>query len=404
MKAVILIGGPNKGTRFRPLSLDVPKPLFPIAGKPMIYHHIEACAQLAGFKEVLLLGYYNEALFTQFAEETSKELNIKIRYINEVNVLGTAGGLYHFRNQILEDNPSHIFVLHADLCCAFPLKDLLEFHKGHGGVCSIMSTKVPREYAHHYGCLVKDETSNELLHYTEKPESFVSELINCGVYCFSAGFFDIIGNVMAEIKSKQPSPYELELLGERNGAMRLEQDIFEPLAGTKSIFVFQYNGFWRQIKNAGASVYATDLYTKHYAKVKPQLLAPPSETITGNVVVHPTAEIHPSARIGPNVTIGANVKIGKGVRIAHSIILDGTEIKDRAAILYSILGWESSVGAWTRIEGIPNYTPFLYHQEKRQGITIFGKGAGANREIIVRNCIVMPHKTLDHSHFNEILL
>lgn len=224
---------------------------------------------------------------------------------------------------------------------------------------------------------------------------------------------------MSQISSKQRSEYELyvilleekfdlhirrELLGERNGAMRLEQDIFEPLAGTKSIFVYQYNGFWRQIKNAGASVYCNDLYTKHFAKVKPQLLAPQSETIVGNVIVHPTAEIHPSARIGPDVSIGANVKIGKGVRIAHSIILDGSEIKDRAAILYSILGWESTVGQWTRVEGIPNYTPFLYNQEKRQGITIFGKGAGANREIIVRNCIVMPHKTLDHSHFNEILL
>ncbi len=42
---VILVGGPSKGTRFRPLSLDLPKPLFPVAGRPMIYHHVEACAR-----------------------------------------------------------------------------------------------------------------------------------------------------------------------------------------------------------------------------------------------------------------------------------------------------------------------------------------------------------------------
>jgi len=186
--------------------------------------------------------------------------------------------------------------------------------------------------------------------------------------------------------------------------MRIEQDIFAPLAGSKGIYVYQHNGFWRQIKNAGSSVYCSDMYTKHYAKVKPHLLAPQSETVRGNVIIHPTAEIHPSARIGPDVTIGAGVKVGKGVRILHSIILDGAEIKDRACILYSIIGWESVVGMWTRIEGIPNYTPFLYNQDKRQGITIFGKGAVANREITVRNCIVMPHKALDHSHFNEILL
>lgn len=69
-------------------------------------------------------------------------LIVSFRYINEVDVLGTAGGLYHFRSQILEGNPGHIFVLHADICCSFPLQELLDFHKGHGKDCSIMSTKV----------------------------------------------------------------------------------------------------------------------------------------------------------------------------------------------------------------------------------------------------------------------
>jgi mannose-1-phosphate guanylyltransferase len=45
-KAVILIAGPQKGTRFRPLSLDVPKPLFPVAGRPIVQHHIEACSKV----------------------------------------------------------------------------------------------------------------------------------------------------------------------------------------------------------------------------------------------------------------------------------------------------------------------------------------------------------------------
>ena len=52
MKAVILIAGPQKGTRFRPLSLDLPKPLFPLAGSPMIAHHVEAAAAVPGVNEV----------------------------------------------------------------------------------------------------------------------------------------------------------------------------------------------------------------------------------------------------------------------------------------------------------------------------------------------------------------
>lgn len=51
MKAVILIGGPRVGTRFRPLSLELPQPLFPIAGSPWLQHHIEACTKVRYYKD-----------------------------------------------------------------------------------------------------------------------------------------------------------------------------------------------------------------------------------------------------------------------------------------------------------------------------------------------------------------
>eukprot|EP01112_Ceratiomyxa_fruticulosa_P012337 TRINITY_DN340_c1_g1_i11.p1 TRINITY_DN340_c1_g1~~TRINITY_DN340_c1_g1_i11.p1 ORF type:complete len:414 (+),score=62.20 TRINITY_DN340_c1_g1_i11:213-1454(+) len=408
--AIILVGGPTKGTRFRPLSLDLPKPLFPIAGRPMIYHHIEACiSQLKELNEIILLGFYKESQFTDFVNETSAALKIKIRYLNEIGILGTAGGLFHFRKEILCGSPANILILHSDICCTFPVADLLNFHRAHQRPCTIMGTKVPKEHANYFGCLVKDEQSNALLHYVEKPETFVSDLINAGMYCFDPSFLDEIGAVMGErvLKAKKeesglPQEYAEEAVHPEK--MQLEQHIFAPLAGSGRVMVFGYNGFWRQIKNAGASVYCNDLYTKYFARVKPEILTPPSASISGNVIVHPSAIIDPTAKIGPNVTIGANVKIGKGVRILHSIILEGAEIKDHACIMYTILGWGSSVGIWARVEGIPNYSPFLYARDKRQGITIFGAGAVAAREIIVRNCIVMPQKTLSQNYFNKILL
>ena len=54
-KAIILIAGPQRGTRFRPLSLDLPKPLFPVAGLPIVQHHIEALARVDGVKEVAMM-------------------------------------------------------------------------------------------------------------------------------------------------------------------------------------------------------------------------------------------------------------------------------------------------------------------------------------------------------------
>jgi mannose-1-phosphate guanylyltransferase len=59
LKAVIMIGGPSKGTRFRPLSMDIPKALFPIAGQPLVANHLRACAKVQGLKEVILLGFYD---------------------------------------------------------------------------------------------------------------------------------------------------------------------------------------------------------------------------------------------------------------------------------------------------------------------------------------------------------
>lgn len=242
--------------------------------------------------------------------------------------------------------------------------------------------------------------------------------------------------------------------------LRLEQDVFVPLAGNKRLYVYEYKGFWRQIKNAGmpilsflslfivsillslfrrfrcrmyrcfshlfffiisfsllyihffylpacvigASVYCNDLYTKHFANVNPTALAPPRKGIIGNVIIHPTASVDESAVLGPNVTIGAHAIIGRGVRISHSLILDRVEIKDRACVNYAILGWDSVVGGWARVEGIPNQTPHLYVNDKRQGVTIIGRESVVEREVMVRNCIVMPHKVMERSVSNEILL
>jgi mannose-1-phosphate guanylyltransferase len=80
VKAIILIGGPQKGTRFRPLSFQVPKPLFPIAGYPMIQHHIEACSRLPDCKEIIILGYYQPtAELKKFIQFAQKEHGVLIR-------------------------------------------------------------------------------------------------------------------------------------------------------------------------------------------------------------------------------------------------------------------------------------------------------------------------------------
>lgn len=191
LKAVILIGGPLKGTRFRPLSLDVLKPLFPIAGIPMIQHHIEACVRMEEVKEVLIIGFYPTAQMEAFVDQMQSQYKIKIQYLQEFTPLGTAGGMYHFRDQIGLGNPDGFFVMNGDICADFPLRSLYDFHKKQGeeALITIMSTEATRQQSLHYGCLVLNKTNGAVEHYVEKPSSYVSTFINCGVYVCSLDVF-----------------------------------------------------------------------------------------------------------------------------------------------------------------------------------------------------------------------
>ncbi|KAF9386798.1 Proteasome subunit alpha type-2 [Podila verticillata] len=411
-KAIILVGGPSRGTRFRPLSLNVPKPLFPVAGKPIISHHIAALSKVEGLKEILLIGFFEDNVFSSFLQDAAREYpNLHIRYLREYQSLGTAGGLYHFRDEILRGNPDQVFVLHADVACTFPLNAMKKAHEGHRGLCTILGTKVPRDSANNFGCLVAKPDTNEVLHYVEKPETFISNLISCGVYLFDCAIFDEIRKSLENKKENvETDIYGKEVFQDGN-KLRLEQDLLRPLAQSRKLFVYETKDFWRQIKTAGSAVPVNGLYLEQVLQSTPEKLAkniPGGPEIVGAVYIHPTARIDPNAKLGPNVSIGPNVIVGKGTRIRDSIILDNVDIKQNACILHAIIGWDSKVGCWSRVEGTPpsahNSTAVTKNGLKIQSVTILGKEVSVKDETIIRNCIVLPHKELKTSCENEIVM
>jgi mannose-1-phosphate guanylyltransferase len=80
LKGIILVGGASRGTRFRPLSLSIPKPLFPVAGKPLLYHPVKALSEVKGLSEILIIGFYESSVFTEFLNRAQAEFsNITIR-------------------------------------------------------------------------------------------------------------------------------------------------------------------------------------------------------------------------------------------------------------------------------------------------------------------------------------
>ncbi|KAL9439273.1 hypothetical protein AB3S75_024850 [Citrus x aurantiifolia] len=406
--AVIMVGGPTKGTRFRPLSLNVPKPLFPLGGQPMVHHPISACKRIPNLAQIYLVGFYEEREFALYVSSISNELRIPVRYLREDKPHGSAGALYNFRDLIMEDNPSHIFLLNCDVCCSFPLPEMLDAHRNYGGMGTILVIKVSAESASQFGELVADPDTNELLHYTEKPETFVSDLINCGVYVFTPDIFNAIQGVSSQRKDRENlrrvSSFEALQSATRNlttDFVRLDQDILSPLAGKKQLYTYETMDFWEQIKTPGMSLKCSGLYLAQFRLTSPNLLASgdgtKNATIIGDVYVHPSAKIHPTAKIGPNVSISANARIGAGVRLISCIILDGVEIMENAVVTNAIVGWKSSIGRWSRVQAEGDFNAKL-------GITILGEAVGVEDEVVVTNSIVLPNKTLNVSVHQEIIL
>uniref|UniRef100_M4CVC4 Uncharacterized protein n=1 Tax=Brassica campestris TaxID=3711 RepID=M4CVC4_BRACM len=446
--AVILVGGPTKdnsgpndlrvsdsvldlgsttGTRFRPLSLNIPKPLFPIAGQPMVHHPISACKRIPNLAQVYLVGFYEEREFALYVSAISNELKVPVRYLREDKPHGSAGGLYHFRNLIMEDNPSHIFLLNCDVCCSFPLPEMLEAHRKYGGIGTLLVIKVSPESASQFGELVADPVTNELLHYTEKPETFVSDRINCGVYVFTPEIFTAIRDVSSQRNDtatlRRVSSYEALQPATRIPAdfVRLDQDILSPLAGKKQLYTYETMDFWEQIKSPGMSLRCSELYLSQFRLTSPHMLASGDGTksaiVIGDVYIHPSAKVHPTAKIGPNVSISANARVGPGVRLISCIILDDVEIMENAVVTNAIVGWKSSIGRWSRVQACfsPLLILFMFVitllitqaegvYNSKLGVTILGDSVAVEDEVVVTSSIVLPNKTLNVSVQDEIIL
>ncbi|WCJ36023.1 Mannose-1-phosphate guanyltransferase alpha [Euphorbia peplus] len=406
--AVIMVGGPTKGTRFRPLSLNVAKPLFPLAGQPMVHHPISACKRIPNLAQIYLLGFYEEREFALYVSSISNELKIPVRYLREDKPHGSAGGLYNFRDLIMEDNPSHIILLNCDVCCSFPLPEMLEAHKSYGGTGTILVSKVSAESASQFGELIADPVTKELLHYTEKPETFVSDLINCGVYVFIPEIFIAIQGVSSQRKDRanlrRLSSFEALQSATRSPStdfVRLDQDILSPLAGKKKLYTYETMDFWEQIKTPGMSLKCSALYLAQFRHTSPHLLASgdgsKSATIAGDVYIHPSAKVHPTAKIGPNVSISANARIGPGARLINCIILDDVEVMENGVVIHAIVGWKSSIGRWSRVQASGDFNAKL-------GVTILGESVNVEDEVVVVNSIVLPNKTLNLSVQEEVIL
>ncbi|KAL0660083.1 hypothetical protein Bca4012_080668 [Brassica carinata] len=330
MKALILVGG--FGTRLRPLTFSMPKPLVDFGNKPMILHQIEAL-KAAGVTEVVLaINHQQPEVMLNFVEEYEKKLEMKITFSQETEPLGTAGPLALARDKLIHESGKPFFVLNSDVICEYPLLEMIEFHKNHGAEASIMVTKV--DDPSKYGVVVMEEASEaaRVESFVEKPKYFVGDKINAGIYLLNPSVLD-------RIELRRTS---------------IEKEIFPKIASEKKLYAMVLPGFWMDIGQPKDYLTGQRMYLNYLRKNAPgELLASSGDDVViGNVMADETAVIGERCLIGPDVVIGAGCVIESGVRLFGCTVMRGVRIKEHACVSDSIVGWDSTVGSWARVADV----------------------------------------------------
>lgn len=184
MKLVLMAGG--KGERLYPLTKEVPKPMLPLDGKPVLEHTIE-WAKRQGLKDIIICsGYLAHVIEEHFGN--GEKFGVNIKYSIEKEPLGTAGPLRHAKELIGNDD---FIMLHADILCQINAKPLIEFHRNNNALCALVIHKSSHP---HDSDLIETDKTGRVVKFWKKPhtEAPPTELGNSGMHVFSARIMDFI--------------------------------------------------------------------------------------------------------------------------------------------------------------------------------------------------------------------
>ncbi len=184
MKAVIMAGG--KGTRLQTVASDVPKPMVPILGKPILEYQINNL-QKCGVKEItLVVGYLGDVIQDYFGD--GKNFDVKIDYVVEEQPLGTAGALYFLKDKIRED----FLLVFGDLMLDVDWHRFMEFHKQSNADITLFGH--PNTHPYDSDVIVIDE--NNIVQRIEPKnvdrDFYYHNFVNAGIYCVSPRVFKLI--------------------------------------------------------------------------------------------------------------------------------------------------------------------------------------------------------------------
>jgi NDP-sugar pyrophosphorylase family protein/lipopolysaccharide/colanic/teichoic acid biosynthesis glycosyltransferase len=311
MIAMILAAG--VGSRLNPLTLYMPKPMVPIANKPVMEHIIDLLAKNGITTIVANLNYMPDQIEDYFG--SGERWGVNLTYSLERSLMGTAGAVKRVAD-IFDDT---LFVLMGDALTDLDLKAMLEYHRQKQAKVTIALHAV--DDPTRFGVVQVDE-QGKILRFQEKPkrEEAVSNLVSMGLYILEPEILDLI---------PAKTVYDF---GHQLFPLLLEKGI--PFYGYETECYWSDVGSFSEYRASQVAV----LDEKLQDMIMPAHKTAPGIWVGKNSSIHPTArleapillgdnvQVGPQAVLGPYATIGSNIIIEEGATISHSTILDGTYV------------------------------------------------------------------------------
>ncbi len=326
MQGIVMAGG--FGVRLKPLTINLPKPMVPIANTPVLGHIINLLKNHE-IDDIIVLLYFQPEIIKDYLGDGS-EFGVKIRYILPEEDLGTAGAVKCAAKYINDT----FFVISADLVTDIDLTKAHNYHKNSGSFSTIVLYQVIDPL--HYGVVITDE-EGRITKFLEKPTwgEIFSDKINTGVYIFQPEVFDMI-----------PAGKNFDF----------SNDLFPKMLNEKlNLRGYNIEGYWKDIGNLEEYLIASKDFAQ--GKVKfyhPELIGKkvyigegskiePSVKLVGKCTIGKNCIIEKNAVI-KNTSIGDNSYIGEGVSITDSIIWENVKINDGVTILEDVIGKGTTIG------------------------------------------------------------
>ncbi|BAH06702.1 hypothetical protein CKR_1651 [Clostridium kluyveri NBRC 12016] len=321
VKAVIMAGG--EGTRLRPLTCNIPKPMMPVMGKPIMEYALELLKN-TGIEDIgATLQYLPDEIINYFGD--GRDFGVNISYFVEETPLGTAGSVKN-AEAFLNDT---FIVISGDALTDIDLSRAISYHKSKGAVATLVLKEepVPLEF----GVVVTDD-KGKVTGFLEKPgwgEVF-SDKVNTGIYILEPEIFKYYG---------------------KNKKCDFSSELFPLLLKEKAaVFGYVAEGYWCDIGNIDqymkchfdilkgfanvnikAQKYSEDIWIGEDCEISPQA------KISTPVYIGKGSKIYKNAQIGPYTVLGENNIICSDATIKRSVLFNNCYIGDKAQIRGAVL-------------------------------------------------------------------